>query len=272
MKQNRRRFLASSGAIALGASLGLRAGNQSKTNQLPVNNELPSLKGRKILYTYGGWTGHEPVQSLDVFIPWLKSEGAVVETFDTLDPYADSAYMKEVDLVIQVVTMDKISGKQEKGLLNAVKDGCGLAGWHGGLCDSFRQNTEYQFMTGGQWVAHPGGVIDYHVQVTDLEDPVTKGLQDFDMHSEQYYMHVDPNMKVLATTTFNNKHADWIGGSTMPVVWKKMYGKGRVFYSSLGHVMKDFEVPEALEIMQRGIMWASGSKYETAEAWKNPVY
>jgi type 1 glutamine amidotransferase len=127
-------------------------------------------------------------------------------------------------------------------------------------------------MTGGQWVAHPGGIIDYQVKVTDHEDPVTSGLADFDMHSEQYYLHVDPNMKVLATTTFSDKHADWIGGSTMPVVWKKMYGKGRVFYSSLGHVMKDFKVPEALEIMQRGIKWASASKYAPAEAWKKPVY
>ena len=92
------------------------------------------------------------------------------------------------------------------------------------------------------------------------------------MNSEQYYLHVDPNMKVLATTTFSDKHADWIGGCTIPVVWKKTYGKGRVFYSSLGHVMKDFKVPEALEIMQRGILWASASKYEDAEPWKNPVY
>ncbi|MEA3462475.1 MAG: ThuA domain-containing protein [Bacteroidota bacterium] len=272
MKLNRRRFLFSTGALAAGTSLGLRARDGSKTANLPVTGELPSLKGRKVLYTYGGWDGHEPVQSLDIFMPWLKNEGAEVEAINSLEPYADSEYMKGVDLVIQTFTMAKISGPQEKGLLKAVKEGCGLAGWHGGLCDSFRQNTEYQFMTGGQWVAHPGGVIDYQVQVTDHEDPVTRGLSDFDMHSEQYYLHVDPNMKVLATTTFSDKHADWIGGSTMPVVWKKMYGKGRIFYSSLGHVMKDFKVPEALEIMQRGILWASASRYAPAEAWKKPVY
>jgi type 1 glutamine amidotransferase len=127
-------------------------------------------------------------------------------------------------------------------------------------------------MTGGQWVAHPGGVIDYHVKVTDHDDPVTSGLTDFDMHSEQYYLHVDPNMKVLATTTFGADHAPWIDGCTMPVVWKKMHAKGRVFYSSLGHVMKDFEVSQALEIMQRGIKWASASRYAPAEAWKRPVY
>ena len=272
MKLNRRRFLSSTGTIALGASLGMKASGTPRSGFLPTEPALPSLQGKKILFTYGGWTGHEPVQSVDLFKPWLEKEGALVETYDTLDPYADAEYMKNIDLVIQTFTMSKISGAQERGLLKSVEGGCGLAGWHGGLCDSFRQNVAYQFMCGGQWVAHPGNVIDYHVQVTDHEDPVTAGLADFDMHSEQYYLHVDPNMKVLATTTFSDEHADWIGGCTIPVVWKKMHGKGRVFYSSLGHVMKDFEVPEALEIMHRGIQWASASKYEPAEPWKKPIY
>jgi len=168
--------------------------------------------------------------------------------------------------------MGTITGPQEKALLDAVKNGVGIAGWHGGLCDSFRNNTEYQFMTGGQWVAHPGGVIDYTVEITDKNDPVTKGLTGFAMHSEQYYMHVDPNVKVLATTTFTDQKADWIGGCTMPVAWKKVYGKGRVFYSSLGHVASDYKVPQALEIMKRGIRWAAMSRYEPVEAWKQPVY
>jgi uncharacterized protein len=272
MKLNRRRFLSSTGALAAGASLGLRGSGGSETFSLHAEKELPSLKDRKILYTYGGWKGHEPDQSVELFVPWLEQEGATVDKFDNLDPYADDSYMSGVDLVIQVFTMSSITGDQEKGLLKAVSSGCGLAGWHGGLCDSFRQNTEYQFMTGGQWVAHPGGVIDYHVKVTDHDDPVTSGLQDFDMHSEQYYLHVDPNMKVLATTRFGGEYAPWIEGCTMPVAWKKMYGKGRIFYSSLGHVMKDFEVPQALEIMQRGIKWASASRYAPYEEWKRPVY
>jgi len=272
MKLNRRQFLSSTGAVALGTSMGLRASGAPRTGYLPTESDLPSLEGRKVLYTYGGWKGHEPDQSLELFKPWLEKEGAIVEAFDNLDPYADAEYMQGVDLVIQTFTMAKITGAQEKGLLKAVEEGCGLAGWHGGLCDSFRQNVNYQFMCGGQWVAHPGGVIDYQVQVTDQQDPVTSGLADFDMHSEQYYLHVDPNMKVLATTTFSDKHADWIGGCTMPVVWKKMHGKGRVFYSSLGHVMKDFEVPEALEIQHRGFKWASASRYAPAESWRKPVY
>jgi len=115
-------------------------------------------------------------------------------------------------------------------------------------------------MTGGQWVAHPGGIIDYEVNIINHDDPIMEGLSNFKMHSEQYYMHIDPINEVLATTTFNDDHAAWIKDVEMPVVWKKMFGKGRVFYSSLCHVAKDFEVPEALEIMKRGILWASESR------------
>ncbi len=272
MKLNRRKFLASSAVAAAGASLGIKAITPAKGHNRLVLPELPSLKGRKILYTYGGWDGHEPTQSVELFVPWLESEGASVDVHDNMDAYADSEYMKGVDLVIQIFTMSTITKEQEAGLLKAVEGGMGIAGWHGGLCDSFRNNVKYQFMTGGQWVAHPGGIIDYSVQVTDKEDPVTKGLNDFNMHSEQYYLHVDPNMKVLASTRFSADHAPWIEGCTIPVAWKKTYGKGRVFYNSLGHVMKDFEVPEALEIMHRGIKWASGSKYEATEPWVNPKY
>jgi type 1 glutamine amidotransferase len=230
------------------------------------------LKGKKVLFVWGGWMGHEPDKCRDIFVPWMESEGAKVTVSDTLNAYLEPDLKNNYDLIIQAWTMGTIESKQEKALLEAVKSGVGIAGWHGGLGDSFRNNTEYQFMVGGQWVAHPGGVIDYRVNITDHKDPVTKGLSDFDMHSEQYFVHVDPNVKVLATTTFTDKNAPWIGGNVVPVAWKKAYGKGRVFYSSLGHVAADFRVPQALEIQKRGILWACMSKYEPMEKWVQPVY
>ena len=236
------------------------------------NGQTPSLKGKKVLYVYGGWEGPDPGPSVDLFVPWLRSEGAEVVVSDNLDSYTDAELMESLDLVIQIWTMGKITREQEAGLLKAVRSGVGLAGWHGGTGDSFRDNVEYQFMVGGQWVAHPGGVIDYRVNITNHEDPVTKDLKDFAMHSEQYYMHVDPNVKVLATTTFTGEHAFWIEDCVMPVVWKKYYGNGRVFYSSLGHVIGDFNGPEVLEIQKRGIRWAAESKYHPREEWKDPKY
>lgn len=236
------------------------------------DHRISSLKNKRIVFVWGGWKGHEPEQCRDLFVPWMQSEGALVSVFNTLDCYTDEDLMRHADLIIQTWTMGTISKEQSAGLLSAVRNGAGMAGWHGGMGDAFRENTEYQFMTGGQWVAHPGGMIDYQVNIVNHQDEVTEGLNDFDMHSEQYYLQVDPNVKVLATTRYSGEHTSWIDGAVMPVVWKKYYGKGRVFYSSLGHDAADFNVPEALTIMQRGIRWASESKYGPIEKWVTPVY
>lgn len=232
-----------------------------------------SLKGKKVLFVYGGWDGHDPVGYKDLLVPWLTSEGAEVITSKDLSIYTDQNLMKSIDLVIQEWTMGKITGDEERGLLQAVKNGTGIAGWHGGIGDSFRENTEYQFMVGGQWVAHPGNKIDYTVNIVDKKDPVTRGIKDFQVHSEQYYLHVDPNVKVLATTRFAGQGAPWIEGCIIPVVWKKYYGKGRVFYSSLGHEATEYKTnKDAFEIMKRGIRWAVMSKYAPEEKWKTPIY
>ena len=152
--------------------------------------------------------------------------------------------------------MSKMSNRKSKGLRDAIARGVGLAGCHGGLGDSFRNDTEYQYMVGGQFVKHPGGQINYKVTISNTSDPVTAGINDFNLKTEQYYMHYDPNIEILATTSFNGEHDAWIDGVEMPVVWKKNYGKGRVFYSALGHSDDIFDVPEVWNIMTRGIEWA----------------
>lgn len=214
---------------------------------------------KKILMTWGGWDGHEPRQCVEIFSAWLSKTGHEVKVSDTLACYVEED-LSSYDLIVPAWTMSSIEPEQHKALLAAVKAGTGIAGWHGGMADSFRSSTAYQFMVGGQWVAHPGNIVDYRVHIEDAEDPVTRGLLDFSMHSEQYYMHVDPGNRVLATTTFGGEHTSWIEGTVMPVVWKRRYGEGRVFFSSLGHVAADFDVPEVREIMQRGILWAMHSQ------------
>lgn len=212
---------------------------------------------RKALICWGGWEGHEPEQCAKVFGPVLEGEGFDVEISDSLDTYLDEEKMQSLSLVVPIWTMSSISKEQEAGLLKAIASGVGLAGWHGGMADSFRNNVEYQWMVGGQWVAHPGNIIDYTVNIKNHHDPITEGINDFAMKSEQYYMHVDPNNDVLATTTFHTDVAPWVNGTVMPVVWKRMWDKGRVFYSSLGHVATDFDVAEAKEIQRRGMLWAA---------------
>lgn len=215
---------------------------------------------KKAIMVWGGWEGHEPKQCVDVFAPILEEEGFAVTISDTLDAYKDRDLMAEQDLVVPAWTMGQIEGEQEQGLLAAVERGTGVAGWHGCMADSFRNNTTYQFMVGGQFVAHPDGIIDYTVNIAAPNDPIVAGLDDFQMHSEQYYMHTDPGNQVLATTTLEGRQsAPWVNGTIMPVVWKRTWGAGRVFYSSLGHVARDFDVPQAREIQRRGMLWASRS-------------
>lgn len=220
---------------------------------------------KKALIVWGGWGGHEPKACADIFAPWLQRKGFEVTVSDTLDAYLDADKMAQYAVVIPIWTMGQITREQSEGLRQAIRNGTGLAGWHGGMCDAFRTDTEYQFMTGGQWVAHPGGIVPYRVHITRPDDPIVRGLKDFRIRSEQYYMHVDPGNEVLAVTTFSGRHGGipWIRGTVMPVVWKRRYGKGRVFYASVGHVAADFQVPEAREIVQRGILWAAREPIRT---------
>lgn len=217
---------------------------------------------KKALLVWGGWDGHTPKESIDVFAPLLAAKGYEVTISDNMNPYADAALLAAQDLIVPCWTMGKIDKPQGEGLLAAVRAGTGIAGWHGGIIDSFRENTEYQWMTGGQWVAHPGGCIpSYRVEIVDPGHPIVKGLKDFDMpNTEQYFIHVDPSVHVLCRTVFSGEHGDrdrYQAGTVMPYAYTKTYGKGRVFVACWGHTHMDFDVPEAREIVLRGMLWAA---------------
>ena len=219
--------------------------------------DLSSLKDKNILIVYGGWKGHQPEIFANKIAAWLKDKGAKVNLSESTKIYTNHGVMRQVDLIIQHITMSEMSESESHALQEAVKGGVGLAGCHGGLGDAFRNNTEYQYMIGGQFVKHPGGQVDYTVNITAPENPLVIDIKDFTLHSEQYYMHVDPAITILATTLFTGKHDAWIEGIEIPVVWTKPYGKGRVFYSSLGHNKEDFDIPQVWEIITRGITWAA---------------
>ena len=205
---------------------------------------------KQALIVWGGWDGHEPKQVTDILAGALREQGFNVTVRGTLDAFAELP-LEEFDLLVPEWTMGSITREQLQPMLAAVQGGVGIAGVHGGMGDSFRQETEYQFMVGGQWVAHPGGDgVEYMVRIVDHDHVITKGLHDFSVSSEQYYMHVDPANHVLAVTDF--------GGVAVPVAWTKTYGKGRVFYCSLGHVAQVFEQdPQILEMVTRGMVWAA---------------
>ena len=194
----------------------------------------------------------------------LISEDFEVTRTDNMDILDDAAELKKLNVIIPVWTMGEISKQRVKNICDAVESGVGLCDCHGGMCDAFRSNTTWQFLTGAQWVAHPGNDgVEYEVKL-DKESYFTRGLEDFSLVSEQYYMHVDPSVKVYAVTefpVFDGPHSA-NGKTVMPVVYTKMWGKGRIFYTSLGHTEKVFEIQQAKEIMRRGLIWASDRSVE----------
>lgn len=215
---------------------------------------------RNALIVWGGWDGHQPKQVADIFARVLREQEFEVSVSDTLDALLDRERMMNLSLFVPVWTMGTLTGDQLKNACDAVASGVGIAGCHGGMCDSFRDATEWQFMTGGQWVAHPGNDgMRYTVNVRDREHEITRGIDDFEVTSEQYYMHVDPAVKVLATTRFPVAEGPHSGNGPvdMPVVWTKLYGRGRVFYNSLGHQADIVAMEPVLTLMRRGFLWAA---------------
>jgi type 1 glutamine amidotransferase len=218
---------------------------------------------KKALIVWGGWHGHEPKEVAGTFENALSEMGFSVEVSDTLDAFLDAEKLQSLDLIVPVWTMGTITKEQLKPVMSAVAGGVGLAGCHGGMCDAFRQSTDWQFMTGGQWVAHPGNDgVEYTVNIIAGSSEIVAGIEDFKVKSEQYYLHVDPAVKVLATTRFPTVDGPHVpnGEVDMPVLWTKYWGKGRVFYNSLGHHNDVIAAEPALTLMKRGFAWAAAGK------------
>ena len=219
---------------------------------------------KKAWVIQGGWDGHEPHLTSVRFANSLKANGYEAAIHDTLDCLGDLTALKALDLLVFCWTMGEIKHEYTENLSKAVGSGVGLAGCHGGLCDAFRQDTHWQFITGGQWVSHPGGDgVKYTVNIRPGSSPIVEGLTDFEVESEHYYLHIDPAIEVLATTRFpivpyyhlSNRPVD------MPVAWTKFWGNGRVFYTSLGHHDDVFDKsPTAAVLMERGMLWAGAGK------------
>ncbi|MBT2285521.1 ThuA domain-containing protein [Paenibacillus sp. FSL R5-0749] len=217
----------------------------------------------KALIVWGGWDGHEPEQVAAIFERILKEEQFEVEVSNTLESYADAEKLMGLDLIVPLWTMGQIEQELVNNVSAAVQSGVGLAGLHGGMCDAFRNNVDWQFMTGGQWVAHPGNDgVEYMVNMKRGSSPLLDHIEDFQVKSEQYYLHVDPAVEVLATTRFpvvSGPHAA-NGPVDMPVVWTKRWGAGRVFYNSLGHHADIVDMKPVTEMMRSGFKWTAAGK------------
>ena len=215
-----------------------------------------SFKEKIILIVCGGCQKHKHDFFAKKIANCLENKNTSITLSESTEICTNKVIMGNVDLVIHHITIGKIKPDKSKALQKAISKGVGLAGCHGGLGDSFREDTEFQYIAGGHFFMHSGGQNNYTVNITDPNNSITKGISDFLIFSEQYYMHVDPNLNILASTQFSGNHDYWIEGVKVPVVWTKRYGKGNVFYSSLDHSVDVFEKDEIWTLMTHGISWA----------------
>jgi type 1 glutamine amidotransferase len=231
----------------------------------------------KALIVRGGWVGHAPVAATELFIPFLEHNGFEVRVEESTAVYADAAAMRGTDLVVQSVTMSTIEQPELRGLIGAVEAGTGLVGWHGGIADSFRNSSDYLHLIGGQFATHPGAepalrpgdetdnFLDYTVTITDLgrAHPITEGLDDFELHTEQYWVLHDDLIDVLATTTHPvQPYHPWHRPVTSPAVWTREWGRGRVVVATPGHSVDVLSNPHVRTIIERGMLWASRTASE----------
>ena len=224
------------------------------------------------LVVRGGWEGHQPVQATEVFVPFLERSGFEVRIEESNEVYADAEAMERTDLIVQCVTMSDISDAAVRGLRAAVEAGTGLAGWHGGIADSYRRSADYVQLVGGQFVTHPakppversGGAEDnflaHTIEVTDLgrSSEIMAGIERIDLTTEQYWVVSDDLNYVLATTTHPvAPHHPWHRAVTTPAVWTRLWGRGRVFVATPGHDPAVLRDPSLRTVVERGLLWAS---------------
>ncbi|WP_104127713.1 ThuA domain-containing protein [Cryobacterium sp. Y57] len=227
---------------------------------------------RHALVVRGGWDGHQPVETTALFIPFLEENGFTVRVEESPAPYADADYMTNVDLVVQTNTMTTIEKDEFLGLRTAIENGTGLAGWHGGIADSYRNNVDYLQLIGGQFAAHPGkapaerigeqsdNYVPYRINMLPAaaDHPITQGIEDFDLISEQYWVLHDDYNDVLATTTQAVRPWDpWHRPITSPAVWTRQWGQGRIFVSTPGHRVDILQNSSVRTMIERGLLWAA---------------
>jgi type 1 glutamine amidotransferase len=215
---------------------------------------------RRALVVRGGWEGHSPTEATERFIPFLKDNDFAVEISEDLDVYLDAEQLAETDLVVQCWSMGSATDEQVQGLATAVQAGTGLAGWHGGICDSFRTSAEYLQLVGGQFATHPGGVKEHEIVVSAerADHPIVSGLTRWTQTTEQYWVLSDGLNDVLAVSRHSaGDDTPWRQDYLSPAVWTRQWGRGRVFVSTIGHFPADLDVPQVRTLTERGLLWAA---------------
>lgn len=231
------------------------------------------MSSRRALVVRGGWDGHRPVESTNLFIPFLEAQGYQVRVEESPAVYADAGVLADTDLIVQCVTMSEITQEQVEGLRAAVAAGTGLTGWHGGIADSYRASSDYLQLVGGQFATHPSrepsalvegseenNYLDYVVEITELgrRHPITERISNFPLATEQYWVLHDDLNDVLATTTHPAQPwQPWHRPITSPAIWTRQWGDGRIVVTTPGHSLDVLQNPNVRTVIERGMLWAT---------------
>ena len=158
-----------------------------------------------------------------------------------------------------------LSADQRSDLLSFIRDdGKGFVAAHSAVT-AFFSWPEFGEMLGGRFDEHPWGIADGTVVVDDPAFPAMRGLprtrvvhdelyqiKDFSREKIRVLAHLDASKLDLTKPLVHRKDGDF------PVAWAKTYGKGRVFYSILGHADENWDDPAMAKMYFEAIRWALG--------------
>ena len=206
---------------------------------------MDKLKSLVFVGTEGKYHDH---QGNGKFITAIlnDTEGIEADFSQDYDVLADA--LADYHVVLFYTDVGELSDAQENGLLNYIRAGGGFYGLHTAAA-SFRESEPYHAMLNGFFNGH-SPYMDFTVNISDSEHPITQGLEDFDAKDELYYLkHIPDNSHHLMYAYDETKD------ETHVMAFHHNYGEGTVFYFALGHDMAVLENSSFQEVIRRGVLW-----------------
>ena len=143
-----------------------------------------------------------------------------------------------------------LTHKQRDGYLHFVRSGGPWVGIHS-ASDFLKNCPDYVRMVGGKFETHPP-FGEMHVKRVIGDHPILEGMDDFTTMDEFYHVADCPlHDKEILLVSQSPKE-----GKTRPVAWTRRYGKGKVFYTVLGHSKPSFENPDFQKLIYQAVRWA----------------
>jgi type 1 glutamine amidotransferase len=180
-------------------------------------------------------------------LPWLDitvSGDWNVLRWEALAPY-------DLAIIYAGSRRHACTDEQLAGLRKFIERGGGFVPLH---FTSANANPDFLALVGASFINHPPHG-PFEVRVADPDHPITRGLPPTMQIEDECYRSDYPDRAALHVLQTSH-HTAGIDGE--PSSWVREIGRGRLFYSALGHDARSFPNPELRELLSRGIRWAAG--------------